>query len=108
MKKEEEILSRITGYSIQELHERLTEPILQPYDCLTAMIEFAEQQANGVNTSHEPALHKHGTCVTCLYCQANPSSEFRYDKHKCTLVKPFVNITDATKFVCDKWTDIRF
>ena len=60
MKKEEEILSRITGYSIQELHERLTEPILQPYDCLMAMIEFAEQQANGVNTSHEPALHKHG------------------------------------------------
>ena len=59
MKKEEEILSRITGYSIQELHERLTEPILQPYDCLMAMIEFAEQQANGVNTSHEPALHKH-------------------------------------------------
>ena len=60
MKKEEEILSRITGYSIQELYERLTEPILQPYDCLMAMIEFAEQQANGVNTSHEPALHKHG------------------------------------------------
>ena len=29
MKKEEEILSRITGYSIKELHERLTEPILQ-------------------------------------------------------------------------------
>ena len=55
MKKEEEILSRITGYSIQELHERLTEPILQPYDCLMAMIEFAEQQSNGVNTSHEPA-----------------------------------------------------
>ena len=112
MKKEEEILSRITGYSIQELHERLTEPILQPYDCLMAMIEFAEQQANGVNTSHEPALHKHGvtnrTCVTCLYCQANPSSEFKYDKHKCTLVKPFVNITDATKFVCDEWTEIPF
>lgn len=60
MKKEEEILSRITGYSIQELHERLTEPILQPYDCLMAMIEFAEQQTNGVNTSHEQALHKHG------------------------------------------------
>jgi hypothetical protein len=46
MKKEEEILSRYTGYSIQELHERLTSPILQPHDCLMAMIEFAEQQAN--------------------------------------------------------------
>ena len=48
------------------------------------------------------------TCVTCLYCQANPSSEFRYDKHKCTLVNPFGNITDATKFVCDEWTEIQF
>lgn len=73
---------------------------------------WMQQQTNGVNTSHEPALHKHGvtnrTCVTCLLCQANPSSEFRYDKHKCTLVKPFVNITDATKFVCDEWTEIPF
>ena len=51
MKKEEEILSKITGYSVQELHERLTEPILQPYDCLMAMIEFAEQQASLDTTS---------------------------------------------------------
>jgi len=49
MKKEEEILSKITGYSVQELHERLTEPILQPYDCLMAMIEFAEQQVKNLN-----------------------------------------------------------
>lgn len=48
------------------------------------------------------------TCVTCLYCQINPTSEFIYDRHKCTLVKPFVSITDATKFVCDDWTEIPF
>lgn len=48
------------------------------------------------------------TCVTCLYCQINPTSEFIYDRHKCTLAKPFVSITDATKFVCDDWTEITF
>ena len=48
------------------------------------------------------------TCVTCLYCQTNPSSEFKHDRHKCTLVKPFVNITNATTHVCNDWNEIPF
>ena len=74
MKKEEEILSKITGYSIQELHERLTEPILQPYDCLMAMIEFAEQQVKNLNIpaviksicdDYFPSFDKPNTCLHC-------------------------------------------
>ena len=41
-KAEEKVLSKYSGYSIEELHERLTDPIIQPYDCFMAMIEFAE------------------------------------------------------------------
>jgi len=48
------------------------------------------------------------TCVTCLYCQTNPSSEFKHDRHKCTLVKSFVNIANATTHVCNDWTEIPF
>ena len=80
MKKEEEILSRITGYSIQELHERLTEPILQPYDCLMAMDEYAQQQVNILNipavSNNKVAVcpHKHIMWINsywkyfCLEC----------------------------------------
>ncbi len=32
-----EILSEITGYTVTELADRQTEPLLQPYDCLLAM-----------------------------------------------------------------------
>ena len=66
MKKEEEILSKITGYSIQELHERLTEPILQPYDCLMAMIEFAEHQVKNLNI---PAVVGRSEHLICPYCK---------------------------------------
>ena len=31
------ILSKITGYTVAELKERNTEPLIQPFDCLLAM-----------------------------------------------------------------------
>ena len=42
-----EILSKHTGYSVEELHERLTEPILQPFDCAKAMDECRHFIKNG-------------------------------------------------------------
>jgi predicted HTH domain antitoxin len=39
MNKELKILSEISGYSVNELNERLTEPIIQPYDCVMTMLE---------------------------------------------------------------------
>lgn len=52
MKTAKQILSDITGYSVDELTERNTEPLLQAEDCLTAMYCFlAQQQANGVEQS---------------------------------------------------------
>jgi len=44
MKTAKEILSEITGYSVEELTERNTEPLLQAEDCLSAMKCFLEQQ----------------------------------------------------------------
>lgn len=80
--------------------------LLIMYDQLCERVRLAD------SPNENSGLHKHfvnnRTCSTCLYCQANPSSEFKYDRHKCTLVKPFVSITDATKFVCDDWTEIPF
>lgn len=37
MAKFKQILSDISGYSVEELTERNTDPIIQPYDCLKAM-----------------------------------------------------------------------
>jgi hypothetical protein len=52
MKTAKQILSDITGYTVEELTERNTEPLLQAEDCLTAMYCFlAQQQANGVEQS---------------------------------------------------------
>lgn len=48
------------------------------------------------------------TCVTCVFCQINRTSEFIYDRHKCTIVKQFVNITNATKHTCNEWTEMPF
>tara|TARA_Y100000361_G_C11051356_1_gene285382 strand:- start:231 stop:542 length:312 start_codon:yes stop_codon:yes gene_type:complete len=39
MKKFIKILSNISGYSVEELTERNTDPIIQPFDCLEAMKE---------------------------------------------------------------------
>lgn len=77
MKKEEEILSRITGYSVHELHERLTEPILQPYDCLMAMIEFAQQQVKNLNI---PAVVGRSEQ---LFCGRNVTTCIYFDEGKC-------------------------
>ena len=63
---------------------------------------FAKKQALNIG------IVTNSTCVTCLYCQTNPSSEFKHDRHKCTLVKQFVNITNATTHVCNYWTEIPF
>jgi len=53
LKTAKEILSDITGYTVEELTERNTEPLLQAEDCLTAMYCFlAQQQANGDNTGN--------------------------------------------------------
>lgn len=60
MKKEEEILSKYSGYEVQELHERLTSPIIQPYDCFMSMIEFAELSKNDVIDSIIIDLTKRG------------------------------------------------
>lgn len=52
MKTAKQILSDITGYPVDELTERNTEPLLQAEDCLTAMYCFlAQQQANGTEQS---------------------------------------------------------
>ena len=54
LKTANEILSDITGYTVDELIERHTEPLLQPEDCLTAMYCFlAQQQANDVTTGEK-------------------------------------------------------
>ena len=45
MKTFEELLSYHTGYTVDELTERSTEPLLQPYDVLLAKKQF-EQQKN--------------------------------------------------------------
>ena len=45
MKTFEEILSYHTGYSVDELKERQTEPLLQFYDVILAYKEW-EQQVN--------------------------------------------------------------
>tara|TARA_R110000796_G_scaffold51740_1_gene122102 strand:- start:1979 stop:2221 length:243 start_codon:yes stop_codon:yes gene_type:complete len=40
MEKEfRKILAEISGYTEQELTDRHTEPLIQPYDCLLAMIQ---------------------------------------------------------------------
>ncbi|MEB3213768.1 MAG: hypothetical protein VKL39_20640 [Leptolyngbyaceae bacterium] len=43
MKEFEEILSYHTGYSVEELKERQSEPLLQPYDVLLAKKEWEQQ-----------------------------------------------------------------
>lgn len=43
MKTFEEILSYHTGYSVDELTERATEPFLRPYDVLLAKKEWEQQ-----------------------------------------------------------------
>ena len=57
LKTAKQILSDITGYTVDELTERNTEPLLQAEDCLTAMYCFlAQMQANGVTDNHDQAL----------------------------------------------------
>lgn len=38
-----QILSYHTGYSVGELDERATEPLLKPYDCILAVKEYEQQ-----------------------------------------------------------------
>jgi len=51
MKKKtfKEILSYHTGYSVDELEERLGEPLLQPYDCILANKECENQFINSLD-----------------------------------------------------------
>jgi hypothetical protein len=37
MKRFNKILSEISGYTVKELTDRNTEPLIQPFDCLLAM-----------------------------------------------------------------------
>ena len=71
LKKAKEILSDITGYTVDELTERNTEPLLQAEDCLTAMYCFlAQHLANDVPTNNS-GLHKHIVInPVCPKCKA--------------------------------------
>lgn len=90
MKTAKQILSDITGYSVDELTERNTEPLLQAEDCLTAMYCFlAQQQENGVEQSDSNCNIPDVIKSVCEIC-GKPALENNlcYEHLVCNVPKP--------------------